>query len=176
MKTTPHSTTEREAVLAVKELFQNAIVDEIIPHDQIMCLVKQYYPNAPEGYGYTSVRSIKATVVRKVRKIRNDEAGEIFVCVHGQGYRRLDQTNGVFHAGAQPLIRTRRLMKESYKQLSNALRHSNDITPNDKRKAIQRMATFGLIQHLTLDKTVVTMPEEPNRIDPLKPLRDSLGI
>lgn len=55
-----------------------------------------------------------------------------------------------------------------------AIRFANNIGDNDKRRMYQKLSTLGLIEHLTLKKSVQTMPEKPSP-DPLAGLRDILN-
>jgi hypothetical protein len=75
--------------------------------------------------------------------------------------REIASETGVKHAGQTAIKRTRSAAKNGRKALENALERANDIAPNELRHAYQRLTNLGLIEHLSQDKVVRAMPDEP---------------
>ncbi len=167
-----NSVAERNAVLEIKDLFNQARVDDIISHDDIRKAINKHIDRSSVYQYYYCVS--------RAKDLLNKETGAVFATVKSFGYRRLNASNGVIYAGERPLNRVRRLTRRARNHLFNAIQHSNDLSASDRRQAFQRASTLALIEHLTLAKTVRTMPDDDNSIidreDPLKVLRDSLGV
>lgn len=171
MPITPKSVAERNAVIAVKEVMEQVSTDQIVPHEVLKATIQLHVPESQApGYPYYPI-------VGKAMEILNSEIGAVFASVNGVGYRRLSSNNAVSYAGERPLNRVRRVARRGYRHLSNAFRHANDLSPVEQSQALQRMGSLALIEHLTMAKTVATMPRERTPpSDPLKPLRDALGV
>jgi hypothetical protein len=57
--------------------------------------------------------------------------------------------------------RTRSAAKNGRKTLENALERANDFAPSELRHAYQRVTNLAMVEHLSQEKVVRTMPDEP---------------
>jgi len=113
-------------------------------------------------------------MVARAQRLLNAEIGAVFATVRGEGYRRLTNAVGADHTTDIALLRIRRQSQRGQKIATMAIRFANDITDTDKRKVYQKLGALGLIEHLTLRKTVNTMPDDKPKDDPLAGLREML--
>lgn len=123
------------------------------------------------------VKGKEAWALAQARDILTREIGASFATIRGVGVRRLAASDGLEVVGNNSLKRIRSASKRGQKRITSMLRHANDLTSNEAKKANQRLATFGLIEHLVKSSTVSTMPEAeaPVKPDPLAGLRAMLG-
>jgi hypothetical protein len=116
-------------------------------------------------------------LVLRAKKLVNQTDGLVFRNEHGIGYIRLASEDGIKFAGEHAMARTRRVARNSRLVLENAVSRGNDLSPPEQKRALQRINSLTLIEHLTLPKAVKTMPDkEPEKDDPLKRLKDVLGL
>ena len=162
---TPQTAAIQRAVLAVKDRLAEASIDEIISHDELRKLL-------PKNLGVTHY-----LVVQRAQRLLNAENGAVFATVHGEGYRRLSNTVGADYASNSALIKIRNQSKKGQRVTGMAIEFANDATDSDKRRVYQKLATLGLIEHLTHKRSVQSMPDKkPVRHDPLAGLREMLGV
>src|SRR5215472_8966073 len=139
---------QRSEVLAVAELMMTTSIDQIVRYDDMSrvagCDVRQ-----------------KRWIVIQAKTIINREQGVVMAPKRGIGYRRLASEAGVKHAGEKAMKRTRSAAKNGRNTLENALGPANDIAPSELRHAYQRLTNLGMIEHLSQDKVVRAMPDEP---------------
>lgn len=139
---------QRSEVLAVAELMMATSIDHIVRYDDMSrvacCDVRQ-----------------KRWIIIRAKILINRDHGIVMAPVRGLGYRRLASETGVKHAGEKAMKRTRSAAKNGRKTLENALERANDIAPSELRHAYQRVTNLGMIEHLTQDKAVRAMPDEP---------------
>jgi len=110
-------------------------------------------------------------------KQTNRTHGAVFANERKVGYRRLSSEVGVKYAGERGLKRVRSAAHNGREVLENAVGHANDLSPSQQRNANQRLAVFGLVDHLTKAKIVKTMPDEPpEKEDSMAALRKALGV
>ena len=165
MQTTEQTARANRLIRELADRLIAAAVDEIVPHHELINIVRRH--GAPRDH-YLYVGAAKYLL--------NRECGAVFATVRREGYRRLDSSTGVNFAGSTGMGRVRRVTKRFSNLVTHALRHANGISTADRRQANQRLATLGLIEHLTLNRTVRTMPEEELQpADPLEGLRRALG-
>lgn len=154
----------REAVVAVARRLLATPTDEIVSLEQL---------SEAAGCDIVQYRWILASAFKAV----NADFGAIFATVRKQGYRRLDRATGTLFAGARGLHRIRRASRSALKLATNAAKHANDMTAEQRRRHNQQMASLGLISHLTMVRTIETMPEgQPKQADPLAGLKEALGV
>jgi hypothetical protein len=155
---------ERTEVLAAADRFRSTSMDEIVSYDDLSQAVG------------CDVRE-KRWIVLQALDLVNKE-GIVFTNVSGVGYRRLAQEAGIRHAGEKAMKRTRSAARRGRKRLENALHHANDLSPAEQRRANQRLAALGLVEHLTKAKAVRMMPDEPPKKahDNLAGLKAALGL
>jgi len=159
------SATEREIVLAVADFLATASTDVDVLHADVAAVV---------GFGPPS-RSYY-DIVGAARTVLNERSGAVVATIKGVGYRRLASEPGVGHVGRLGLGRVRKTARRFSRLTSNALRHANDITPEARREASQRLASLGLIEELTRPAVVRSLPEKTTTSDPLRGLKDALGV
>jgi hypothetical protein len=139
---------QRSEVLAVAELMMTTSIDQIVRYDDMSrvagCDVRQ-----------------KRWIVIQAKTLINREHGVVMAPKRGIGYRRLASETGVKHAGEKAMKRTRSAAKNGRKTLENALGRANDIAPSALRHAYQRLTNLGMIEHLSQDKVIRAMPDEP---------------
>lgn len=154
----------KEAVISAAKRLLDAATDEIVSLDQL---------STAAGIDCRAERWVVQSALRAV----NTEYGAVFATVRGEGYRRLAHTDGALFAGSRGLRRIRNAGRAASRTATNAARHANDMTPDQRRRHNQQVACLGLITHLTLTRTVGAMPEdEPQRPDPLAGMREALGL
>jgi hypothetical protein len=139
---------QRSEVLAVAELMMTTSLDQVVRYDDMSrvagCDVRQ-----------------KRWIVIQAKTLINREHGVVMAPKRGIGYRRLASETGVKHAGEKAMKRTRSAAKNGRKTLENALGRANDIAPSALRHAYQRLTNLGMIEHLSQDKVIRAMPDEP---------------
>lgn len=153
----------KEAVVRVARRLLETKVDEVVSLQQLSdaaeCDLGQY-----------------RWVVTSAMRVVNGEFGAVFATVRREGYRRLDRATGALFAGNRGLHRIRRASRSAMRIAGNAARFANEMTAEQRREHNQKMAALGLVNHLTLAKTVQSMPETPaERPDPLAGLREAIG-
>jgi len=139
---------QRSEVLAVAELMMTTSIDQIVRYEDMSRVAG------------CDVRH-KRWIVIQAKTLINREHGIVMAPVRGVGYRRLGSETGVKHAGEKAMKRTRSAAKNGRNTLENALGRANDIAPSDLRHAYQRLTNLGMIEHLSQDKVVRAMPDEP---------------
>jgi hypothetical protein len=139
---------QRSEVLAIAELMMTTSIDQIVRYDDMSrvagCDVRQ-----------------KRWFVIQAKTLINREHGVVLAPKRGIGYRRLASETGVKHAGEKAMKRTRSAAKNGRKTLENALERANDIAPSELRHAYQRVTNLAMVEHLSQEKVVRTMPDEP---------------
>jgi hypothetical protein len=156
---------DRQIVLAVAERLMETSIDQIVNYEVLAA--------AADCDDIDQARWI----VMAALKLVNKESGAVFANERKIGYRRLSSEAGVKHAGEKGLKRTRSAARNGQRVLTNAIHHANDLSPTEQRTANQRLAVFGLVEHLTRAKIVKTMPDQaPERPDPLAGLKAALGV
>ena len=139
---------QRTEVLAVAELMITTPIDQVVSYDDMSavagCDVHQ-----------------KRWIILQAKALVNREHGIVLSPKRGIGYRRLGSESGVKHAGEKAIKRTRNAAKNGRNTLENALGRANDIAPSELRHAYQRLTNLGIIEHLSQDKVVRAMPDEP---------------
>jgi hypothetical protein len=91
----------------------------------------------------------------------NREHGIVLSPKRGIGYRRLGSESGVRHAGEEGDQTDPQCCQKWPNTLENALGRANDIAPSELRHAYQRLTTLGIIEHLSQNKVVRAIPDEP---------------
>lgn len=114
--------------------------------------------------------------ISEARKMINREHGLVFATVRKEGYRRVERDDGAVFAGAHGLRAVRRRARTTMRTADNAARFANGMTAEQRRRHNQQMASLGLIDHLSMDRTVRSLPDEPAKTDPLDGLRAVLGV
>lgn len=162
---TPQTAAIQKAVLAIKDRLAEASIDEVVPHKELRALV-------PEDVSYLS----HYVLAQRAQRLLNAESGAVFATVRGEGYRRLAHTVGADYVSQVALLRIRRQSRHGQKLATFAIEFANDANHEDKRRVYQKLATLGLVEHLTLRKSVKTMPphSEVPQADPLAGLRQLL--
>lgn len=158
-----NSLERKECVVLTAKRMLEVAIDEVVSLKQL---------SDAAGRDVSADRWIVQSALRTV----NAEYGLIFATVRGEGYRRLAHSDGALFAGNRGLYRVRRASRAALKAATNAQRHANDMTAEQRRRHNQQMSALGLIGHLTMNRTVEVMPEAPPRPDPLAGLREALGI
>lgn len=155
----------KEAVIRVAHRLLDVKTDEIVSLRQL---------GDAAGYDLTADRWIVSSALKAV----NAEYGAVFATVRGEGYRRLAHGEGALFAGGRGLYRVRRASRAAIKAATNSAKYANDMTPDQRRRHNQQMASLGLISHLTMARTVETFPDAAPlpRTDPLAGLREALGV
>lgn len=155
----------KECVIKVARRMLGVHIDEIISIQQL---------SAAAGQDLVENRWVISAALRAV----NAEYGAVFATVRGEGYRRLANSEGALFSGNRGLLRVRRASRAAMRFSTNAAKHANDMTADQRRRHNQQMSTLGLVAHLTLQRSVETQPEEapPERADPLSGLRRALGF
>jgi hypothetical protein len=169
MRTRPRLTTieemdsgDRQIVLAVAERLLETSIDQVVKYEDLAA--------AADCDDIEQARWI----VMAALKLVNKENGAVFSNERKVGYRRLSSEAGVKHAGMK---RTRSAARNGQRVLTNAIHHANDLSPTEQRETNQRLAVFGLVDHLTKAKIVKTMPDQPpEKPDPLAGLKAALGV
>ena len=117
-------------------------------------------------------------IVTQARERVNKTHGIMFANERKVGYRRLSSESGVKFAGERGIKRTRSAARTGSRRLQNAVGRANDLSPAEQKLANQRMAVFGMVDYLTQQRTVKTIPdEEPEQPDGLQAgLRSALGL
>lgn len=119
-------------------------------------------------------------IIQSAMKAINSEFGVVFGSVRSEGYRRLERGDGALFVGGRGLRRIRRASRSAYRFASNAARHANEMTADQRRKHNQQLAALGLIDHLSMARTIATLPEDPPQagapVDPLAGFRAALGV
>jgi hypothetical protein len=165
MRTTANNAAQQKVVRDIADLMAATSIDAVVPHESIRALIPPELQAKPH-YNF----------VTRAKKLLNKELGAMFGTINRTGYKRLPNNVGVQHAIDLSMRRIRRTARNGQTFSGNALAHSNNISPSERRKAFQGIATLGLIEHLTLAKSVRTMPEEPppERPDGFDWLRDAM--
>lgn len=154
------------AVLALAELLANSPVGEIISYDTL---------NKELGFNLLAARN--RWVIGRARDLLNERHGLVYATVRSQGLKRLPMAEGAEYAGEKPLLRIRSAARAGIRRLTNSVRHTNDLSPIQSRQANTRLCALGLIQHLSMSRTVATLPENiPPPVDGLEPLRAALNL
>ena len=109
----------------------------------------------------------------RAMKVANAETGAVFRNVRGVGYERVraEEAHGKGQAARR---RTRKICRVSQKQIENAMRHANDLTPDAIRKNWSEITHLGLITHQTYDRNAPVIPLEPLPPDPSKTAAESI--
>jgi hypothetical protein len=162
MKITAQTAAIQRAVLAIKDRLAEVPLNELVSHDEL------------RGFLPGNLTIPHYVAVSRAQRLLNAENGAVFATVRGEGYRRLPHDLGAHHASDTSLLRIRRQSRRGQKIATMAIRFANDATDNDRRRVYQKIAALGLIEHLTLAKTVRTMHEDQPKEDPLAGLRDLL--
>jgi hypothetical protein len=153
-------------VLAVAERLMETPIDHIAPYEELSLAADRNVREPANRW-----------IIRDARWHLNDRYGIVFACERRIGYRRLSPESGIRYAGEKGLQRTRNAARNGRQRLENAVRTANDVSPDERRTANQRLAVFGLVEHLTKPKTVANMPEdEVKRAGDLTPLNRFLGL
>lgn len=159
-----NSLQRKEVVVLTAKRLLDVAIDEVVSLKQL---------SEAAGVDVSAERWIVQSALRAV----NAEHGAVFATVRGEGYRRLAHGDGALFAGNRGLYRIRRASRAALKAASNAARHANDMTADQRRRHNQQIASLGLIAHLTMARTVEAMPETPRQApDPLGGLREALGL
>lgn len=117
----------------------------------------------------------KRWIVRAALNSVNAQHGAVFETVRKAGYRRVDHAAGAVLVGLHGIRKSRRVSRRAQKMANNSARFANDMTAEQRRQHNQQMAALGLIEHLSMARTVRTMPDEPQKTDPLAGLRAAIG-
>jgi hypothetical protein len=156
---------DRSEVLAVAERLMFASINEVVPYNDL---------SRAAG---CNVQDANRWIVLQAIKLVSKTNGVVFANERGVGYRRLDAETGVKHAGDKAMKRTRSAARHGRQNLEHAVQHANDVSPSEQRHANQRLAALGLVEHLTKDKAVRTMPDETHKpVYDLVGLRKALGL
>ena len=156
---------EQTIVIAVAERLAKAPIGELVSHDALRLVVGAEHADRHWQF------------VTRAIDLLNKEGGVVFANIRGEGYRRLPAGDGVQYLGDIGFRRMRGQARRTIRRLGNALHYANDLSPEAAKLANQRLATAGLIDHLTKAQTVKNMPEaKPLQPDPLSGLRQALGI
>jgi len=161
-KITAQTATVQRVTLAIKDRLAEAPIDTLVSHEEL------------KGFLPQNLNLSHYVLVQRAQRLLNAENGAVFATVRNEGYRRLPNGIGADHAANTSLLRIRRQSRRGQKIATLAIQFANDSTDNDRRRVYQKLASLGLIEHLTLAKTVRTMPEDKPRQDPLAGLRDML--
>jgi len=161
-KITSQTAAIQRAVLAIKDRLAEASVDEIVTHEEI----KELVPNGLNISHYV--------MVTRAQRLLNAENGAVFATVRSEGYRRLTNAVGADHVSNTALLRIRSASRRGQKLATFAIQFANDITDTEKRRVYQKLSSLGLIEHLTMRKTVDRMPDEKPAPDSLAGLRQML--
>jgi hypothetical protein len=162
-KITAQTASLQRAVLDIKDRLAKAMIDEVVPHHELRSLI-------PETTGVSHY-----ILVERAKRMLNAECGAIFATVRGEGYRRLANGVGADHASNIALVRIRSQSRRGQRLATMAIEFANDVNDVEKRKIYQKLGTLGLIEYLTLKKTVKAMPENKPPINPLSGLAELLG-
>lgn len=156
----------RTVLLAVAECLMEASIDQIVRYETL---------SLAAGCDVRDARNRWALVA--ARRHINRLHGIVFACERRVGYRRLAAESAIRYAGEKGLKRSRNAARNARHELQNALRTGNDLSAAERRAANQRLAVFGLIEHLTKPKTVATLPEdEVGRTRNRDLLKTTLGL
>lgn len=161
---TPQTADIQRTVLEIKDRLSRASLDELIPHYEIKRLI-------PQSLGSLT----HYVLVERAKRLLNAENGAIFATVRGEGYRRLANVVGADYSTNVALLRIRSQSRRGQKLATMAIEFANDANDSDKRRVYQKLGTLGLIEHLTMRKTVQTMPEEKPTINSLAGLAELLN-
>lgn len=163
---TPNTAAGQRTVLAVRDRLATVPVDQVIAHTELQRLIPNH------------LLTLYYVFVQRAQRMLNAENGAVFATVRGEGYRRLTNSTGAEYSANTALLRIRSQSRKGQKVATMAIRFANDISNTDKRRIYQKVASLGLIEHLTMAKTVQIMPDEPVPVtkpaDPLAGLRDML--
>lgn len=100
-------------------------------------------------------------VLSRAREVVIKESGVAFATVRSEGLRRLGGAVGVDDIGTRTFRRIHRATRRGSRRLFDLGRHANDMSPSDARTLNQRQCALGLIEHLTLARTVRALPDDP---------------
>ncbi len=164
MITTANSAATQRLVRIMADHMSSASIDETVHHPDLRRLLPQ---ERQRDYYF---------IVARARGLLNQESGTVFATVTREGYRRLAGITGAEYEGKRSLSKVRRTVRRGQRFVSNALHHANDATPRQRREVYQNLAALGIIEHLTMARTVKTMPDEPRAPeDGLAGLRAAIG-
>lgn len=161
-KITSQTANQQRTVLAIKDRLAEASLDEVVTHDELKSMIP------------TELNVTHYILVQRAQRLLNAENGAVFATVRGEGYRRLSNSIGADHATDTSLLRIRRQARHGQRIATMAIQFDNEASDNDRRRVYQKLASLGLIEHLTLTKTVRTLPDTKPQIDPMAGLRDLL--
>lgn len=154
----------KEAVIKTARRLLDVAVDDIVSIAQLSEAAEQ---------DLLGERWIISAALRAI----NAEYGAVFATVRKEGYRRLANSDGALFAGNRGLYRIRRAGRTAMRYATNAARHANDMSGEQRKLHHQQLATLGIIAHLTRDRSVATMPDDaPAKDDPLAGLKQALGL
>lgn len=157
---TPETAAIQRVVLAMKDRFSEVAIGDIVSHAELRHMTPD-----------TLLHVSHYVLAQRAQRLLNAENGAVFATVRGEGYRRLAHVVGADYASNLALLRIRRQSRRGQKLATLAIEFANDANDNDKRRVYQKLSTLGLIEHLTLKKTVRTMSDDKPALDPLAGLR-----
>lgn len=156
---------DQAAVLRVAELLARCSISVTVTHEEIKSVLR----------GDEIER--RYSIVNRARDLLNKQSGVVFSTVNREGVRRLGGADGADYIGGKTLRLIRHASNRGTRRLENAVHHANDLSPEQRRVANARLCSLGLIRHLTLARTVKTMPDEPPpQPDGLSELRRAMGM
>jgi hypothetical protein len=164
-KITPLTAAIQRTVLAIKDRLNETAIDGIVSHEEIRNMIP----------GDILEQLTHYVLVQRAQRLLNAENGAVFATVRREGYRRLSHGVGADYASNLALLRIRSQSRRGQKIATLAIEFANDISDNDRRRVYQKIASLGMIEHLSMNKTIETMPAVKPRPDPLAGLREMLG-
>lgn len=145
----PRRAEQRPEILSLAEFLMSGNVGEIISYPDMSSAIK---------INVTDVRN--RWIIGRARHLLNQQYGAIFAPVRGQGLRRLAAWEGANYTGERSLLRIRSAARAGSARLRNVVQIANDLTPAQSRMANARLSALGLIEHLTMSRTVASLPED----------------
>lgn len=109
-----------------------------------------------------SKEKVPTWVFYPARLIANQQFGIILGSVKGVGYKRLT-TAEMPVVGGHARRRVSAIAKTSSRSLGNAIRKTNDIDDETKKRAIAEMTSLDLVAFIASSRVVPTQETEPER-------------
>lgn len=139
-------------VRRLADRFKLARPDDLVTYDDLSMAI---------GQDVLAVRHY----IYAAMELANREVGATFKTVHKQGYQRL-RTDELTAIGQSIRKKVRRQTRRGNKQINAALRHANDVTPEQHRAILREQSVLGLLEDVARDKS---LPQMENEVQPLTP-------
>lgn len=160
--------TNEELVRRMADVFVNSHVGQRVTYQMLSKTAK------------LDITQHRYFIFRALR-IANQEVGAIYRNVRLIGYERLPNAEA-YGKGLAARVRGRRIHRSAIRVMENAMRHANDLTPDQSRKNWSEITHNGWLVHQSYDRNAPAVPLEPLPPDPAKvaakcidAMREALG-